>query len=344
MNRFILLLFVYPLLSCSSHPLRVPTAESAQRSLPRTEFSEMVPLPGLGLNLRAGYFLETTKLKGCVLYLQGLADSMRNHGPYFSHLGAAGYRVVTFDYMGQGGSEGHMNDSRVQVQLPPRATNQMKQRYLAQEQWKQIPEQGELIWNRYLQVKNQNGEDCSHSPKMVIGWSTGGLAAYRMAFEKRADAVLLLAPGIHPNFWVGESAKRHDKMLLFRQTITEGTLTRNKFETSQNPHVDPIMPASPARAPQFAMNLLALAQQSRSWKVDRSVQGLVFLSGEEDTYVDRQATLQTLATNAPHFTTQAYDGALHELDNEIPAVAGDVYQKSVQFLDSVVAAAAVTGN
>ena len=320
-------------ISCSHQVMREPSSEV---SIQRTDFREMVNYPQLNLKLRAGYSLESGTLKACVLYLQGLGDSIQNHKPYFSRLNDAGYRVITFDYMGQGASEGSMNDTRIKVELPLNATKEMKARYESRGKYYEIPVQGEFIWKRYQNIKNSQGQDCSKSPRIVIGWSTGGLAAYRMAYEKRADIIILIAPGIHPKLMVGESAQRWDKMLMFRETITERTLTRNKFEGELNPHVDAVKPKSPAHVLQFGGNLIGVAAHSRRWKIDQNIPGMVFLSGSNDTYVERNGTYQTLRKNAPHFTIKSYDGALHELDNELDEVANDLYERSVSFLDSVI--------
>lgn len=308
--------------SCASQGVRAPANNTSNDS--RSEFIEMVDYPSIGLKLRAGYFPEANALKGCVLFLQGLGDSVLNHRPYFSRLSNAGYRVIFFDYMGQGGSEGSMNDTRVKVELPANATSQMIQRHHARNKFYEIPVQGEFIWNRYKNVTNDHGQNCSTSKKLVIGWSTGGLSAYRMAYEKRADAVALIAPGIHPKLMVGEFFK-----------ITEASLTRNRFSSGVNPHVDPVKPSSPVLVPQFAGNLIGISHRSRNWKIDSSVAGIVFLSGEEDTYVDREATAITLNKNANHFHSRTYDGALHELDNELSEVADDVHERTIQFFDSV---------
>lgn len=332
MNSFFFLISIVIFLSsCSTVTSRIPNAAAELPGLGET--LEQVIYPPLKIKMRAGFSPEAAELKGCVLYLQGLADSVRNHQPYFSFLNRAGYRVIFFDYLGQGGSEGSMNSTRVQVELPPTASSQMKRKYDQADKFYEIQEQAEFFWNRYRSVTGPTGQVCTNAPTAVIGWSTGGLAAYRMAHERRAKAVILLAPGLHPKWMVGESAERWDKMILLRQTITEPSLTRNRFENQNNPHRDPIMPKSPAHVPRFAGNLLGVASHSKNWTMDRTVPGLVFLSGAEDTYVDREATIRTLSLNAPHFEVVTYDGALHELDNELPSVTADLYQKSVDFLD-----------
>ncbi len=333
MKKFVLVLCGLFFQSCSHQQTRTP--DSSTDIFPQKQVLEMVEHPQLKFKLRSGYSLETAPLKACVIYLQGLADSVRNHQPYFAHLNSTGYRVLFFDYPGQGGSEGSMNQTRIKATPKRRQSKNSKLKYQKVGKYFEVPELADFFWGKYQNIENQKGQSCKNSPKFVIGWSTGGLAAYRMANEKRADAVVLIAPGIHPKWMVGESAQNWNKMIFFKQTITEKTLTRNRFEEVPNPHLDPISPKSPARVPLFAMNLIRTAEESQEWKIDPSVSGLVFLSGQEDSYVDREATIETLKANAPHFIYKSYDGALHELDNEIPEVAQDVHARTVEFFDSI---------
>lgn len=277
------------------------------------EYQTGVPLIN-SVTLRTGFFPEASpdNFKGCVLYLEGLADSMLNHRPYFEELSKNGYRVISFDYMGQGGSSGKMNHTRI---LDPVAPNL------------EIGNQAKFVWNHY--------SDCTKSKKMVIGWSTGGLAAYRLAYEEWADAVVLIAPGIHPNKLVGEAALNPSMLATGEQIITQRTLTRNTFEGQNDPHVDAINPVSPTRVPLFALNLIASSKLSHFWKIKNQIKGLVFLSGGSDTYVDFESTKNTLKYSAPHFSVNTYEGALHELDNELPEVTADLYSKTIEFLDSI---------
>ena len=333
MKTFLFSIFVIALplgiLSCTStevrqsalsaSPTRTPQAESMFQ-LGAIHYNSHVP--GVGsVDLRTGIYYEASEaeFKGCVLYLQGLADSIMNHQKLFSALSQNGYRVISFDYMGQGGSEGSMNHSRVHDVLFPAL---------------EIGVQAKMIWTQFAEAESVRGNNCSASKKMVIGWSTGGLATYKLAHDEWADSVVLIAPGIHPNKFVGEAARSPALMIGLKQVITERTLTRNKFDGQPNPHVDPIKPVSPALVPLFAGNLLATSIESRIWNISDDVNGIVFLSGAEDTYVDRDATKATLAKRAPHFSIVQYNGALHEIDNEIPEISDNMITKTLNFFNS----------
>lgn len=297
------------------------SVEPLRLNLEAVAYESRVPLVNT-VTLRSGYIEPKVgaELKGCVLYLQGLGDSILNHGPFFRQISDAGYRVILFDYMGQGGSEGTMNHTRI---YDPIYKNL------------EISSLAKVVWDRYAVVKN-NGRDCSVGKKIVMGWSTGGLASYRMARNRQADAVVLLAPGINPRTFVGEAAARPELLASASDAvITERTLTRQDYSRRSNPHVDPIKPASPTHVPLFAANLLLTSKLAQHWDIPRDVQGLVFLSGDEDTYVDRTASIRTLRKNAPHFAVVSYDGALHELDNETDEVSLDVHRRTVDFINRV---------
>ena len=319
MKNVILAACLFTLFGCSFLTKRRPQNETSRWHFDKTFYDVKHPYFANPLvrdvHLRTGYYSEpaTRPLKGCVMYLQGLGDSVVNQQPLFHALSESGYRVLFFDYMGQGGSEGSMNDSRV---IDP--VNDSLQ----------LSTQAKLVWSLYA-------KDCGQSKKALIGWSTGGLVSYKLANEGWADAVILIAPGIHAKKFVGEAATSPSVLVTLKPVISERTLTRNTFAKGYNPHVDPAKPDSPAKVPLFAANLLGSSLLSQKWKIKSQVKGLVFLSGVEDTYVDRDATIQTLKKNAPHFGVVSYDGALHEIQNEIPEVASDLYQKTTQFLDSL---------
>ena len=265
---------------------------------------------GQDLNIRAG-FVEANpnvNFKGNVLYYQGLADSMLNHDPLFEVLSHAGYRVVGFDYMGQGKSQGSMNDTRIE----------------------NINELGDLVISQ-LARKSGAGLLKYH----IIGWSTGGLAAYRKANIDKGQtvsSVTLIAPGISPRVFTGEG--------LFNWPINEitmRTLTSNTFVGSNDPHEDPISPSSPLSVRSFSFNLLKTAVASRwFWEIQKSVKGFVLLSDPEvDTYVNSKETVLALKRTARYFDWKFYPGARHEIDNEQDSIAIPARQDVLEFLESV---------
>lgn len=158
--------------------------------------------------------------------------------------------------------------------------------------------------------------------KIVLGWSTGGLAAYEMARRGAVDAVVLIAPGIAPKLIVG------DKL-----TITVPTLTHADYSLGGDPHVDPIRPDSPAKVPLFAVNLIASAKAAKHWTIPVTVKGLVLLSGPSDTYVNGDKARAILSAKAPHFDIVVYPTALHEIDNEVPPVRTAMTAEILRFLD-----------
>ncbi len=242
----------------------------------------------LGAQIRAGYLPENPNVafKGNVIYYEGLGDSMLNHMPLFKTLTEAGYRVIAFDYMGQGGSSGSMNDTRI----------------------KDIGFLGNKIWQQFAR-------DLKGFPKKnIIGWSTGGLAAFvQAANDKTINKIILIAPGIAPNSLVGEQHPFLGKIDL----ITLPTLTTQSYANgADNPHIDPIKPSSPLEVKRFAFDLQLTALKARHHRIDRKIEGFVLLSGTEDTYVDAEKTRKILLLTAPHFQIKHYAGALHEIDNE----------------------------
>jgi len=259
-------------------------------------------------DIRFGYLTAKAgiEFKGNILYYQGLGDSMLNHDPLFETLTKNGYRVIAFDYMGQGGSSGSMNDTTIQ----------------------NINNIGDQII-KLLAKKNGPAGDKYH----IIGWSTGGLAAQEKAYldgGKKILSVVLIAPGIAPNFIVGEG--------LFNWPIDEislRTLTTNTFIGVNNPHHDPIYPTSPINVPKFAWNLQATAIKARmTWNIAKNIGGLVLLSGRKDTYVDAIKTRDTIEKRAPHYTIMSYPGALHEIDNEVEKIAVKARLDILNFLNN----------
>jgi pimeloyl-ACP methyl ester carboxylesterase len=320
------------LLACASpQRQRIPSSPEITQS---HIFWEKAAIGALSSQQRVGMIVEVAgPLKGCVLYLEGLGDSVQNHFPLFNALANAGYRTLTFDYLGQGGSDGDMSNTRLDSKgdpYPKRAAYE-------------IGVQAKWVWDKYSRVADPiYGRTCADSPKLIVGWSTGGLAAYKLAYENWADAVVLIAPGIIPNVCVGEAGgaslpKCLDKNLTLDQVISLRSLTSATYDHAISPHLDPIRPSSFLNIKEFAVNLVSTAYlKARFWKISPRVKGLVFLSGNSDTYVDREWTKTILQKNAPHFAIKQYDAALHEIDNEVPAIASDLRMRTIQFFDSEV--------
>lgn len=269
-------------------------------TLERVEIATQVPLVGT-VGIRAGYFAENpaVEFRGNVLYLQGLADSILNHRPLFARLSEAGYRVIAFDYMGQGGSEGWMNLTRI---IDPVF------------QGLRISSFAEAVWARFAREADK------FPRKAVIGWSTGGLAAYEMATRGWADAVVLIAPGLAPRKLVGKLG-----------VITQDTLTSAVFAKGEDPHVEPISPRSPALVPAFAVNLLFSAQVLRFTNVAAGVRGLVFFGGD-DSYVKSKASREVIERRAPAFRVVEFARARHEIDNEKPEIRDALVAETLEFL------------
>ena len=260
---------------------------------------------------------DTATPKAHILYLQGLGDSMMNHEPLFQYLNAHGYSIIAFDYMGQGKSTGLMNNTSIA----------------------KINKMADKVWQMYVPQLN--------TKKILLGWSTGGLAAYRYAYKypEQTKAVILMAPGIVPKYMVGETDLAQILMnpidcisgtlycKLFE--ITEASLTQNLYVGQSNPHVDPIHPKSVLEVRKFALNLLSTSKLSRYWNISDKVQGLVYLSDDVDSYVYREATMEVIQDNAKHFGIIDYKGtgALHELDNEIESVSKHLRKTMLYFLD-----------
>lgn len=263
--------------------------------------------------VRAGYIEENRAVpfRGNVVYLQGLGDSMRNHLPLFNRLADEGYRVITFDYFGQGGTAGSMNEMTVE----------------------RIADMGGFVYRKFAR-------DQDTAPIILIGWSTGGLAAYRAAKygfnNKWPDAVVLMAPGIVIPWMIGD---RFQLGLIpkFSQ-ITLETLTkrpRGFFDNTCDPHLDPIKPTSPLQALTFSKNLLSDARASKKWKINRIVKGLALFPGAKDTYVKGYQSKYVVEMNAPHFEVIQHDESFHEMDNETNPKPEVIQQNILRFLAGV---------
>lgn len=258
------------------------------------------------LQLRAGYYPENPSkpFRGNILFLEGLGDSIANHDPLFSQLSDQGFRVVGFDYPGQGGSSDSMNWTRIVDFTFPRL---------------EIASMAKEVWEKYSRA-----EDSGKKRQIVLGWSTGGLAAYYMAAAQWADAVILISPGIVVRPIVGDGG-----------TITFPTLTSAVYsENEKDPHVDPIRPSSPLSAPLFAANLFSASTVSSIWEISPKIPGIVFFAGE-DSYIFPERSKGIIRFNAPHFKVVAYPKAHHEIDNEKAEIRESFIAEVIEFLKKI---------
>lgn len=287
--------------------LNMPLAQAEKRSdcsLHWQSHSRISSCEWLGnkTKIRAGFIKENSQVpfQGNVLYFEGLGDSMINHDNLFLKLATAGFRVIAFDYLGQGGSEGNMASTRMQ--------------------W--IVDMGEKVYAKYARATEKQNKP------LIIGWSTGGLAAYIAAVQNKAQAVVMIAPGIVPRLLVGENNILKGQF----NSITMKTLTSDQYlSREEDPHLDPIKPSSAAQVLPFALNLVSESFIYRYKAIARSIPGVVFIGGE-DNYVYPQATLRTMQMQAPHMAINFYPHSKHELHNEKLEIREDVHQQILNFL------------
>ena len=261
--------------------------------------------------LRMGYYAEspTMPFAGNVLYLEGLSDSMRNHDPLFAELSNAGYRVIAFDYFGQGRSSGQMNWTRLESARHPGT---------------EIASIARLAWNIFAR------KDAASEPvagkKIVMGWSTGGLAAYQAAQRGDADAVIVIAPAVNGVKLLSLKSLRASLHLKLSD------LTHADYRREPNPHVDPIKPSAPSLVPAFVLNLIKTAWRSGSWRISDKIPGLALLSGDSDPLVNGRRTAAALARNAPHFRVVRYADSAHEIHNETRSIREAATREILAFL------------
>ncbi len=267
------------------------------------------PLTKKTIYLRTGVYLETGALKLCALYLEGLGDSIANQEPLFRHLSSRGVRTIAFDYPGQGGSEGTMNQTA--ILNPTRRPNQ-------------IAACADQAWKRHA-------GGCPNAKPLVVGWSTGGIAGYAMAAKGQALGVILFAPALAPHTLIGEAAVHPEWLAALKPVITVETLTHATYASGEDPHVEPIRVDNPFKVPLFASELLSSAAAASLKKVPASVPGLVFLGGD-DTYVKSASVEQTVRKRAAHFRLKLLEGARHEIANERPETTSVVYSEITAFL------------
>lgn len=260
------------------------------------------------VKIRSGFYPHQGTFKGNILYLPGLGDSILNHKRLFEALSLQGYRVVSFDYPGQGGgseatgSTGKMSHTRIES----------------------IPIIAEEVWKKFA-------NDTENFPeKTVIGWSTGGLAAYLHGDEIGATKLVLLAPPIGvQDLIVGEGLKT---LPIDRMTIESLTSDPNCVNGKDSPYVEEAKPSSPFLAFSFGIHLLKRGHNAAEAAPPKAP--TLVLLGEKDNYVNSKKVQDIVTENAQKAKNAAEQpdkmaiaqknstvikiipGAKHALDNE----------------------------
>jgi pimeloyl-ACP methyl ester carboxylesterase len=307
------------------------------------------------------------RCNGAVIFLQGIGDSLQNHMKLYSALSEKGYRVITFDYMGQGASTGHLNDMRVES----------------------IPVLAEQVYQRYT---GKDRPACAK--KIVIGWSTGGTAAHYWTADQvfkygnkpdntKIDAVVLLNPSLSLRALPGETDVQKDLKALKLAVFTRKTMTGLDEEQARaNGWIDDLVirgtdgkpqPFSPTQTPDLAASIVfnsrlaslyatkdSLFPESvkkwipaRLWNaIPAQISAATFRKGlkvqlivadeQLDSYVHPQNTWGTLQSLVPaenrvegqkHF--HYHGGAAHNLENGPKWLSDQVNAEVVDFLNKI---------
>lgn len=253
---------------------------------------------GYGCQLRA--VVETPAAKTAtadVLFLTGFSDRADNHGPLFTQLTNSGFRVISFDYPSHGKTDCWSLNLHDMLSLEGLA-----------------------------QIVLLSPEIKSEAPLYLVGWSTGGLLAYRMlqrgqpAFRKVSGAVLL-APGLSVYPIPGEMG-----------LVTMDSLLSNP----KPPHLGEISPLSPLAYPLFATDLIATSLLARFESVPEVP--VLMLLGDDvlDVYANTPKIKKWFkSSRTANLTAYQCDGAKHEMDNEIEPIGQNVRDLIVGFIGGV---------
>ena len=237
--------------------------------------------------------------KGDVLFLTGFADRADNHGPLFRQITDAGFRVISFDYPSHGETQCwnlNFHDFSTLLTLTEFILHKPKFK--------------------------------SDRPLVLIGWSTGGLMAYRMVQRgylpsRQITGLVLLAPGIYVRKVPGEQGYVTLESLLSNPTP---------------PHMGPIKPKSPLHYPLFGSTIVLNSVLARAQKVPKLPTLMILGDTELDEYVETKKIIKwykKIKTKNEHFEAFQCPGSKHELDNEIEPIGKSVRQKIVNFIDGL---------
>lgn len=258
------------------------------------------------LRVHYGIYKPDSEVVGDVLFLHGYGDNFANHQALFKQFNESGLRVIGFDYPSHGKTWGQGSDD-----LDFHSFHSLTQ-----------------IAAKVLRENAPN----SSRPLFIVGWSTGGLQAIRIAQVSRfrslfpnLKGLVLYAPGVSVKTCVGNSfcqitneTLNHDTRMLHRQ----------------------IKPKSPLFRLDFATRLLFNAALSWRQGIPQDLPTIVFVGGSNDNYVNTDdikswVQLQRNYFSAPVIAVQC-PLAFHELDNELSNYGGQfVREFSNRFVSSI---------
>lgn len=250
---------------------------------------------GLGCQLRAVVESPASEVASAdVLFFPGFSDRADNHAPLFSQLTDSGFRVISFDYPSHGKTDCWNLNLHSMVSLEGLA-----------------------------QIVLLSPEIKSEAPLYLVGWSTGGLLAYRMlqrgqpAFRTVKGAVLL-APGLS----------------VYPVPGVMGFVTMDSLLSNPNPpHLGEISPSTPLAYPLFGADLIATSLLARFESVPNK--SVMMLLGDDvlDVYANTPKIKKWFKTaRSADFVAYQCDGAKHELDNEIEPIGQNVRSLIINFL------------
>jgi pimeloyl-ACP methyl ester carboxylesterase len=260
------------------------------------EAKEITVDAGFGCQLRAVVETPTSQEPTAdVLFLTGFSDRADNHGPLFTQMTESGFRVISFDYPSHGKTDCWNLSFHDMLSLEGLA-----------------------------QIVLLSPEIKSEAPLFLVGWSTGGLIAYRMlqrglpAFRKVSGAVLL-APGLSVYPVPGEWG-----------FVTIDSLLSNP----EPPHMGELYPSSPLAYPFFGADLIATSVLARFENVPQTPVMMILGDDVLDVYANTPKIKKWfIRSRNPLFTAYQCKGAKHELDNEIEPIGQTVRNLTVNFLN-----------
>lgn len=202
---------------------------------------------------------QTIPPRADILFLTGFSDRADNHAPLFSSLADEGFRLISFDYPSHGETVCWSLNSHSMVSLEGLA-----------------------------QIVLKSEELQSNRPLYLVGWSTGGLLAYRMLQRnslnwRQVQGAVLLAPGLSVYPIPGELGVVKEESLL---------------SNPNPPHMGPISPSSPLLYPLFGADLMATSVLARFEPVPETPILIILGDDEDDVYANTKNKILVQASKS----------------------------------------------